>query len=120
MITAAAAPAATSASAARSGSSSPVSNDASSAVARTSSASGTHALAAVAASAGERHRCKRRFGSKITGFDADNASERAVIVTSRSSAPTSVFEPMNSAAEPATACSSRSLSAWTTVAIVSP
>ena len=55
-----------------------------SALARTSSAPGTHAFAAAAASARERHRCSRRFGSNTTGRPSDSAASRARIVTSRS------------------------------------
>ena len=67
------APAFSSAVAARSGSSSPVISGASAWLARTSSAPGTHAFALAAASAFERQRCRRRFGSKI---DRSSALER--------------------------------------------
>ena len=67
MITTIRAPAFSSASAARSGSSSPVITSASAALARTSRARGRTRWRHAAASARERHRCRRRFGSNTTG-----------------------------------------------------
>ena len=114
------APAFSNASEARSGSSSPVINSASPAPARTSSASGTQAFVTAAASARERHRCRRTVGSNTTGRPSDSASSRTRIVISRCSAPTSVPEPKNSAAEFRTASSIRASSAASAVTTESP